>query len=148
MQRATVFLAVAGFMYVVAWFLPVVDGGTTLAKGGLPGWEALRLALWPIWNRDAGIESWGALIGVLSGLTNGWFLASVLALTVWPVKSKRLLVWGSLLAALINAQWFALSDAADRADFRIGYYVWLASFAVLACAAHSKSKARVDSATP
>jgi hypothetical protein len=131
-NRATVFLGIASLMYLVAWFLPVIDGGTTLTKGGLPGWEALNVALSPIWDRNSADTWWGSVLAVLSGLTNAWFLFSVAALKGRPATSNRVLFWGAILAVLINAQWFVLVD--PRSDLRIGYYLWFTSFAVLAAA--------------
>ena len=131
MRRGTVLLAAASLIYVVAWFMPVDQDGTTLAKGGLPGWEALQFSLSP----DTTRPWWKGVLFVLSGLTNGWFLFSVAAHKVRPGISKRILFWGSLLAALINTQWFVLSDSSGRAQLRIGYYLWFASFLLLAAAA-------------
>ena len=47
MKRSAPFRILA-LLYVIAWFLPVEKDGTTLADGGLPGWEAFRVALAPL----------------------------------------------------------------------------------------------------
>ena len=135
MKRSTVLLNVAAVLYLVAWLSPVAEGGTTLAKGGLPGWEALRVALSPIWDRSGGDALWRSALSILSALTNGWFLYTLAALGGRVSASERVLFWGSVAAVVINAQWFVLSD--PRSDLFIGYYLWLASFAALAAAAHS-----------
>jgi hypothetical protein len=138
-----ILVTIASLTYVVAWFLPAVGGGTTLAGGALPGWEAFRASLSPLWQRVPVDRLGFATISVLSGLTNGWFLFSIAALTVWPVLARRALFWGLLLAALVNAQWFVLSGS-DRAHLRIGYYLWLASFLLLAGATSRARSAPAD----
>jgi hypothetical protein len=134
MKRSTLFLNVATILYLVAWVSPVVAGGTTLAKGGLPGWEALRAALSPIWDRSI-TTWWLSAVWVLSALTNGWFLYALASLAGRLSASPRLLFAGSAAAVLINAHWLVFSDL--RSDLRIGYYLWVASFVALAASARS-----------
>ena len=124
-------------MYVLSWLLPVGDGGATLWNGGVPGWQAFRLALAPIWSyQGLSGDSWAPdSLSVLSGLTNIGFLASVAVLAFWPQRYTRAIFRGLVLATIINALWFVLS--AERGDLRIGYYLWLGSFMVLAEAARS-----------
>ena len=148
MKRTQVALAVAALLYGIAWFLPISRYGTTLAEGTLPGWEAFWLSLGPIWDRDPDVVWWQSVISVLSGLSNGWFLFTVAALTSLPRVSRRVLVRGTMLCALVNAQWFLLSNSSDRADLRIGYFLWLTSFLVLVWAAYGTMKTAVDSTMP
>ncbi len=137
MKRATILLAIAAFLYVLSWLMPVVDGGTTLSDGGLPGWEAFRVALAPIWSYEglAGDKWWSDLLSVLSALTNIAFLAATAVLASWPQRFRRGIFWSLVSATIINALWFVLS--AERGDLSIGYYLWLSSFIVLAVAARS-----------
>jgi hypothetical protein len=138
MKRTTLLLATAALIYMVSWFVPVVEGGATLARGGLPGWEAFRVALSPIWSYEGfpGGDSWFSdLASVLSGLTNPWFLASLAVLAFWSPRFTREVFWGLALATLINTLWFVVPS--ERGDLRIGYYLWLGSFIVLAAAARS-----------
>ena len=148
MKRTTILLAVAAFLYVLSWLLPVADGGTTLSDGGLPGWEAFRLALSPIWSYEglAGDSWWSDSLSVLSALTNIGFLAAVAALAFWLQRLSRGVFGGLVLATIINALWFVLSD--DRGDLRIGYYLWLSSFIVLAAAARSMPASAGSSSAP
>ena len=44
MKRTRIAMLIAVMTYAVALLLPVVDGGTTILSGGIPGWEALRVA--------------------------------------------------------------------------------------------------------
>ena len=141
MRRSTMIVWLSGAMYVMAWFLPVVDGGTTLATGGVPGWEALRAALAPIWPYQdiqvpSGLE---ALLRVGSGLSNLLFISALIGLLVRPSPGARIARWGLALAALLNTQWFAMSG---REDLRAGYYLWVGSFALLAVGAHLPSPMR------
>lgn len=130
MTRNRVLFVLACLVFLVAWLLPVVDGGTTLGKGGLPGFEALRFALSPIWDRGNDMTWWQGVISVLSGLTNGWLVLSVVLLSRRHVSHRRLLVAGLLVAAGINAMWVVLFGGFG--DLRIGYYLWTASFVLLA----------------
>ena len=50
MKRPKAVLAIAGGIFIVAWFLPVVDGSSSLRQGALPGWEAFRYAFAPVWS--------------------------------------------------------------------------------------------------
>ncbi len=122
-------------MYAVAWFVPVVDNGTTLTKGGIPGWEALRFALSPIWPLS-GIRSgagFGAILSTLSGLTNLAVLWVVVSLARPASRPHaRTLGWALLIATAVNASWISPGEIAD---LRIGYYLWLGSFLVMAIGA-------------
>ncbi len=131
MRRKTTILLLSATIYVSAWFLPVINGGTTLAKGGLPGWEALRVALSP--------EDSNALTRVLrvgSGLSNFVFVAAVTLLWRWPRQFAPAALWSLIVAVLLNAHWFVLLGA-DRWNLRVGYYLWVSSFLLLAFAAHT-----------
>ncbi len=148
MKRTTTVFAIAAIMYVLSWFMPVVDGGTTLAQGGVPGWEAFRVALSPIWPYEGlSGDSWFSdLISVISGLTNLWFIVSVAILAAWPERSVHHVLWGLVLCALVNALWFVLAEA--RGDLLVGYYVWFSAFVVLATAAHLISAQAAQSSPP
>lgn len=135
MKPTTIALASAALLYVVSWFVPVVNEGATLAEGAVPGWEAFRTALSPIWPYQGlkGDSTLSGVIGVVSALTNFWFVLSSVVLALLPLRSKRGVFWGLVLAALVNATWLLLIE--DRGDVRIGYYLWLGSFFALAAAA-------------
>ncbi len=100
----------------------------------MPGWEAFRVSLSPIWPYE-GLEVstwyWGILT-VASALTNFVFLA-LLAHLVWrPAVHRRAVAWSLDVALVINCSWFI---SGDREYLRLGYYLWVASFALLALAA-------------
>lgn len=117
MKSRAILIGMAWLLYAVSWFLPVIDGGTTLSQGELPGWEAFRVALG------------GNFLEVSSALTNFVMIASPVILLGRFDRLKVALPWLSILAALLNMQWFILSE--NRAELRVGYYLWCASFFIL-----------------
>lgn len=135
MRRFTkLVLPIAALVFVIAWLTPVVDGGTTLAEGGVPGWEAFRVSLSPVWPYE-GLEVstwyWGILT-VASALTNFVFLAA-LAHVVWrPGTQRRAIAWSLTVAFAVDCSWLFTGDLEY---LRLGYYLWVASFALLAVAA-------------
>ena len=148
MKRTPTLLAVGAFLYVLAWLLPIANGGTSLSDGGLPGWEVFRLALSPIWPYEglAG-DNWSSdSLSVLSALTNVGFLASVAILAFSRQRFRRWTFWFLVTATIVNSLWFVLSD--QRSDLRIGYYLWLGSFIVLAVTARLVPAAPGSSTAP
>ncbi|MDH3455515.1 MAG: hypothetical protein OER90_01620 [Gemmatimonadota bacterium] len=128
-------VATAALLFVVAWLTPVHEYGTTLAQGGVPGWEAFRVALTPLWSfQDAMVETWyGSIHTVVSALTNFLFVAALAHMLWRPGTYGRAVCWLLVAATVINATWFLLDG--DRGALRLGYYLWVSSFAVLATAA-------------
>lgn len=130
MRAATRILSLGLAVYTAAWFMKVVDGGKTLADGMLPGWEALRVALSPIWPYDdIQSDGWlGDVLSVASGLTN----LLVLAFPLWlHLARHHRVAWAVgpfILAAAVDAQWMY----PDAEGLRWGYYMWLGSFIILA----------------
>jgi hypothetical protein len=123
----------AWLLHVLAWFLPAIKDGVTLPTG-VPGWEALRVALIPIWpTGDVLTEEWyWSVLRSVSGLTN-----LVMAASLWVVlrssrTASRAFAWAATTAFLINASWYVIWLPGDRADLRIGYFLWWFSFALLA----------------
>jgi hypothetical protein len=147
MRRPVAVGPIAALLYVVAWFLPVADGGSTLGAGVLPGWEALRIALSPLWPYDRFVDE-GSLrssLSVASGVTNVMFIAACGAM--WQAKAAgRSINWVAfplLVAAIVNATWLWSSPA----ELSWGYYCWLGSFLLLALAADRQRSNPVDSPT-
>lgn len=145
MNRVSMLVAIASLSYAVSWFLPT----TTFSIGDLPGWEALKISFAPIWDGwDGSDYSWLRYMPlILSGMTNGWFVFSVLALAIWSAIPRRLVFWGLLLSALVNSVWFTVTDSGDLfwTVLRIGYYLWYASFLMLTFAAHWSLQLQADS---
>ena len=128
----------AGLMYVIAWFVPV-HAALGHLPDAIPGAEAVRAALIPIWP-DEGISfEGGRLLGALfvaSAFTN--VLALVLALAVWSRSRVEVTQagWACLVAGLINAHWvLGLEGSVEVADLQAGYFLWWLSFVVAAAGA-------------
>jgi hypothetical protein len=148
MRRPFAVGSIAALLYVVAWFLPVAEGASTLDAGVLPGWEALRVALSPLWPYERFIAegSLRASLAVASGVTNLLFVAACWAL-LQARSSGRSVNWIAfplLIAAVINATWLWSSPA----ELSWGYYCWLASFILLALAADRTSGATDPAVAP
>ena len=135
MSTAVILGLVAAIAYVVSWFLPVAVGGSTLESGVLPGWEALRLALSPLWPYEDFISErslrWS--IAVASAVTNVLFVACFWALVqAWQQRrSARWIAYPLIIAAFINTAWIWLAPVWPS----WGYYCWNGSFLLLALAA-------------
>jgi hypothetical protein len=122
--RATSLAAVVA--NVLGWVLP--------AAMGVRGWEAFVLALSPVWSFDdfADEPVWFLILIVASALTNVLFVALV-ALLLRGRKPKAVLLTAAA-ATLLNLHWVVTLEA-DRRYLAGGYFVWVASFALLALAA-------------
>jgi hypothetical protein len=90
--------------YLVSWAIPVVEGGDTLPEG-LPGWQALAVALLPL-SEPSGQPWYSDAISVLSGLTN-------LVMVVSPlILRSRFRTWApgaagaGVVSFMIDASWF------------------------------------------
>ncbi len=119
-RRVTISIGL--LMFTLAWFLPVHENGTVFPQG-LPGWQAVTVALSPQWQK-------GYLDGALwvaSALTNLLALAALLAC---PWRNERLLQLigcACLFALCLNGLWYR--DL--KPDLRIGYYLWWLSFGIV-----------------
>jgi len=123
-RRALVW--VVGLVYALAWFVQVVKDGSTLADGVLPGWEALRLALSPLWEHDFGGSLLEASLSVGSGLSNVVFLAAFVRLARHEAVRTSAWSWALLAAAAVDTFW--MFDQGGPRDLRAGYYLWFGSF--------------------
>ena len=112
-------LSVGLAMCGVSFFLPVVEG--------FPGWEALLWAL----------DHAGNPIELLSPLSNGPVLATLLLLRYTHPSRGRWLTWLMTGATTLNLYWaivFALDGFNPLVELGIGYWAWLGSFGCLAAA--------------
>jgi hypothetical protein len=116
----------AGAAFAASWFLPVLVD--------VPGWMAFRYALAPLVPySSAGELPWDEFVPqVLSALTNVVF---VILFALWATKQTLrpgLFVRITIACFLLNLYWFvsALRER-ELKDLLIGYYVWLAAFALL-----------------
>lgn len=140
MRTGTRVYLAALLIYLLAWFLPVAAEGSTLADGVLPGWEALLVALEPLWDRDPNDTLFTSATMVLSGLTNLVFLGAVVLMGRRPARRAREASIALLAAGVVNGYWIWLSYSESLA-LRVGYYAWLGAFLLLAAAAALESPA-------
>lgn len=116
----------AGAAFVASWFMPVLEG--------VPGWMAFRYALSALVPYGDAVElPWDeSAPQAMSALTNVVF---VILFALWVAKQTvrpGLFVRIALACFLLNLYWFvkALREHGIN-DLLVGYYVWLASFALL-----------------
>jgi hypothetical protein len=112
--------------FAASWFLPVLVD--------VPGWMAFRYALAPLVPYgDAGSLAWDDSVPqVMSALTN---IVFVILFALWVSQQAvrpGLFVRIAIACLLLNLYWLvkALREDGIR-DLLIGYYVWLAAFALL-----------------
>ena len=116
----------AAAAFAASWFMPVLVD--------VPGWMAFRYALAPLVPfSDAGDLTWDDSVPqVLSALTNVVFL---ILFGLWVAKQTvrpGLFVRISIACFVLNLYWFVKAWREDGLnDLLIGYYVWMAAFALL-----------------
>jgi hypothetical protein len=115
----------AAAAFAASWFLPVLED--------MPGWAAFRYALAPLIPfRNAGTQGLDSAPQVMSALTNVVF---VILFVLW--QSNRtvrdgLFVRIAIACFVLDLYWLVTAWRSDSAgDLLIGYYVWLAAFALL-----------------
>jgi len=88
----------------------------------------------PLWSFEQFADEplWFLILMVASALTNVLFIALV-ALLLRGAKPKAVL-WASAAATLLNLHWVVTLEA-DRRYLMSGYFIWVASFALLALSA-------------
>jgi hypothetical protein len=112
---------------VLGWVLPAVYNEA--------GWRAFRAALSPLWPYEGFKLDPGLLLvlSVASALTNVLF-AVLAVILVLREERARAVLWLAAAATLLNLHW-PFSMGAERRLLEAGYFVWVASFALLALAA-------------
>lgn len=135
MKRAHFLIWAAWLTQAVAWFLPVIGEGTSLPQG-LPGWQALRVALGAVWPyRDVAFEHWyHAVLATISAATTLLFvLGSVWVVWFGSRTLRRVSAWIAASAFVINAHWYIfIHFGPEPKDLKIGYFLWWFSFLLLA----------------
>jgi hypothetical protein len=134
-------LGLAVLAYGVAWVLPSLSSDGFFANYTYRGWEATLAAFQSVTAR----WPWG-LLAFLSGLSNLLFVAAA-GLQVWrPKRVGRRLERAVWAAALVNTHWLVLGTV-NRRELGAGYYLWVCSFALLACALHAARREAIHRAT-
>lgn len=134
MKRVPPAVAIAWLLFAASWFLPVYVGGDTLMDGVLPGYQAFDVAVGdfeqPLAQR---------LVPMLSALTNLlMWVTGILFILLPKRRPPNWVPWAFGAATLLNAVWAIVADPIS--DLRLGYWFWLASFAVMTVALFRKPR--------
>jgi hypothetical protein len=118
-RPARIPVLIACALWLASWFLPVAHG--------VSGWEAFRYSL----SRGAGDAD--ALPQALSALSSVVFLVLAWRALRAHVSRPGLFARVAFACALFDLYWLVDAVRQDRwIDLLIGYYVWIAAFALLA----------------
>ncbi len=133
MRTPHLLIAIAYSVHAAAWFLPFETWGVTFPYG-LPGWQAFRVAASAVWPYEGiTIDPWyKVVLSTMSAATTVLFVLG--AWWVVVTRSRRICrvsAWIAASAFVVNAQWL-LPFYSERLDLRIGYFLWWASFLLLA----------------
>ncbi len=132
----------AAVCWLAAWFLPVMQD--------YAGWQAFQAALTGPFRDPYPTEAGESVPQVLSALTNVAFVAMFLAWWRRRITLPAILLKVAIACLLINLYWLVLAwRAGETGALLIGYYVWLAAFALLTAVwALTAASARRTSRTP
>ena len=127
MNASRVALLAAIVANVLGWVLPVIYDDR--------GWRAFRVALSPLWPyENFEIEpDFLLVLSVASALTNVLFVV-LAAVLVLRESRARAVLWAAAGATLLNLHW-PISMGEERRLLEGGYFIWVASFALLALSA-------------
>jgi len=125
----------AGTCWLAAWFLPVV--------ADYSGWDAFRAVLNTSPRDDVVPQT-------ISALSNVAFLALLWAWWRKRLPRPSMFFKISIIFLVLNLYWLVeMVRAGPLSELRIGYYVWIAAFALLtALAAVNVVSSRRTSRTP
>ncbi|MBC8027594.1 MAG: hypothetical protein H7Y89_16495 [Steroidobacteraceae bacterium] len=116
----------AAVSWIAAWFLPVIDD--------ISGWQAFRYAVSSIWayqgHQSSEVED--AVPHVLSALSNVAFIILAAHVELGRVTRPGTFLRIAIACLMLNLYWVVqLFRDGSADDLQIGYYVWLAAFALL-----------------
>jgi hypothetical protein len=132
----------AAACWLIAWFLPVIDG--------YPGWAAFRAALQGPFRENFPVQGDDAVPQLLSALTNVAFAALFVRWRRGRISHWTLFLKIAIACLLIDLYWLVQMLRTGPYDvLLVGYYVWLLAFALLvALGAVNVVSARRTSKTP
>jgi len=132
----------AALCWIAAWFLPVIEDYS--------GWAAFRAALGGPFRDPFPVGGEEAVPQVLSALTNVVFALMFVTWLRARLSQPVLFLKIAIACLLLNCYWLVQMLRAGKASgLLVGYYVWLAAFALLvAVGAISVVSARRTSKTP
>jgi hypothetical protein len=134
MRRLPPLVVLAVLVFVIAWFVPVHKNGSNTR---VPGWEAFTLAL-EIPAKDNPYLSTNGILMRASACTNFLMLLAVFLVVSRPgQKPASWLPVSFDVATFLNLWWL---KGGEISDLRIGYWLWLASFALMAIALYLMRK--------
>jgi hypothetical protein len=117
---------VAAVLWLASWLLPVFDD--------IVGWQAFRYALsslWPYHGRQSS-EIDDAAPHVLSAFTNVVFIILAAHVELGRVTRAGFFLRVAIACLLLNVYWLVqLVRDGSAGELQIGYYAWLAAFALL-----------------
>ena len=126
MLRKICLLIAAGCTYSTSWFVTADQA----VLGNISGRQAFAPALSSHSYLHA--SSYREVVWLVSAWTNGLFVVAFALVVVRFYVSNRALVWALATAALLNLVcWLP----AERGNLRVGFYLWIFSFACLAVGA-------------
>jgi hypothetical protein len=119
----------AAACFAAAWFLPVAADA--------PGWMAFRYAFSPVWPYESAAPQSvdDAVPQVLSALTNVAFVVMFAQVITERVRRPGLFFRVAIACFVLDLYWFVqmIREGSVR-DLQVGYYTWLAAFALLVLA--------------
>lgn len=129
---STSIVIVGAATHVLAWLLPAYKEG----KDAVPprimvrGWEAFWFALWSNWpSKDDPFSEWYWNILNRSSAVSNFILAGTLLDVFLNAGHPHPIVRTALfLCAVLNIHWLL----GPAADLRVGYYLWVCSFFLIA----------------
>jgi hypothetical protein len=110
----------------VCWFLPADH----TIGGNLSGWDAFAPALSP--DTYLQVSNYAQFLWLLSAWTNLLFVVAFALVVARRYAPSRALMWALASVAILNLVWWLLTE---RGSLRVGFYLWILSFACLAVAA-------------
>jgi hypothetical protein len=114
----------AAVCWLASWFLPVVDD--------YPGWAAFRAAVTGPFRESSPVGGEDAIAQFLSALTNLAFIALWVSWRRARIKRPALFLKLTIACLLFDLYWIVeMLRAGEYRGLLVGYYVWLAAFALL-----------------
>ena len=135
MKYTNVMIGAAWLLYAASWFIP-----TVMDFGPVPGWFVFLYA--PLVVFDSTISGINRIICFSTCLANLLMIASPMILRGRFDRVKSTLPWLLILAAVLNSLWLLWEDRSSLP----GYFLWWASFFILAVACFLKQ--RMNRAAP
>jgi hypothetical protein len=115
---------IAAAAWLVAWFLPVVDG--------YPGWAAFRVAIEAPFQHTFPTPPEDALPQMFSALTNLAFPIMFLMLLAQRVVNAGRFLRVAIICLVLDLYWLVQAIRANElGSLLAGYYVWLGAFVLL-----------------